>query len=48
MQRMKSYFNGHYEVGLLHGTNGVMKTKNKIMDDFKANRIQILSFNDSN
>ena len=38
---MKSYFSGHYEVGLLHGKMDE-ETKNKIMEDFKANRIQIL------
>ena len=38
---MKSYFSGHYEVGLLHGKMDD-ETKNKIMDDFKDNQIQIL------
>lgn len=38
---MKKYFDGHFEVGLLHGKMDD-EMKNQIMADFKANRIQIL------
>ena len=38
---MKAYFKNHYTVGLLHGKMDD-ETKEKTMDDFKANRIQIL------
>lgn len=40
-QGMKKYFNKQYEVGLLHGQMDDA-TKNKMMDDFKENKIQIL------
>ena len=38
---MKAYFKNHYTVGLLHGKMDD-ETKEKTMNDFKANRIQIL------
>lgn len=40
-QAMKSYFQGHYEVGLLHGQMDD-ETKDEIMARFKENQIQIL------
>ena len=44
---MKSYFSGHYEVGFFM-VRWMMKQKIKSWMILKANRIQILSFNDSN
>ena len=38
---MKAYFKNHYTVGLLHGKMDD-ETKEKTMNDFKANQIQIL------
>ena len=38
---MKNYFKEYYKVGLLHGKMDD-ETKEKIMEDFKANQIQIL------
>ena len=40
-QAMSKYFNGQYQIGLLHG-HLKDEEKNKVMDDFSSNRIQIL------
>lgn len=40
-EAMKTYFKGNYEVGLLHGKMDD-ETKEMIMEQFKANEIQIL------
>lgn len=40
-QAMSKYFKGHYQIGLLHG-HLKDEEKNKVMDDFSSNRIQIL------
>lgn len=40
-EAMKKYFDGHYEVGLLHGRMSDDK-KEQIMNEFRENKIQIL------